>query len=172
MIGFGIMNDRKMSMGEYRMSVNFEEINKETLYIALEIINSNPQYNVMENRSKTRSLKDMEKEFLNPNTISVFIKLDETYIGVIDYMLENPKDSLPWLGLLIIHQDYQGFGFGKQAYEYYESEMRNRGLDKVRIGVLQENTIAQHFWESLGFVYYITSKAQNGSGILCYQKQI
>jgi len=172
MIGFGIMNDRKMSMGEYRMSVNFEEINKETLYIALEIINSNPQYNVMENRSKTRSLKDMEKEFLNPNTISVFIKLDETYIGVIDYMLENPKDSLPWLGLLIIHKDYKGFGFGKQAYEHYESEMRNRGLDKVRIGVLQENTIAQHFWESLGFVYYITSKAQNGSGILCYQKQI
>ncbi|MEH7416276.1 GNAT family N-acetyltransferase [Neobacillus drentensis] len=154
------------------MSIKFEEINNETLYIALEIMNSNPQYNMMENGNKTRSHMDMVMEFMNSNTTSVFIKLDDTYIGVIDYMLENPKDSLPWLGLLIIHQDYQGFGFGKQAYEHYESEMRNRGFDKLRIGVLKENTKGQRFWESLGFVYYITSKAQNGSGILCYQKQI
>ncbi|PLS02758.1 GNAT family N-acetyltransferase [Neobacillus cucumis] len=154
------------------MSISFEELTKETLYIALEIINSNPQYNVMENGNKTRSLAELNKELLNPHTISAFIKLDDTYIGVIDYMLENPKDSLPWLGLLIIHSDYQGFGFGSQAYELYESEIKNRGLDKVRIGVLQENTKAQHFWESLGFVYYITSNAENESGILCYEKQI
>ncbi|MEH7097044.1 GNAT family N-acetyltransferase [Neobacillus vireti] len=154
------------------MSINFEEINKETIYIALEIINSNPQYNEMENREKARSLTDMENEFLNPNTTSEFIKLDDTYIGVIDYMLVNLKDSFPWLGLLIIHKDYQGFGFGKQAYEKFENEMRNRGLDNIRIGILQENTKAQCFWKSLGFVYYITSKAQNGSAILCYQKQI
>ena len=161
-----------MSKGEDGLSMNFEEITKETLYIALEIMNSNPQYNEMENRKKTRSLTDMEKEFLSPNSTSAFIKLDDTYIGVIDYMLVNPKDSFPWLGLLIIHQDYQGFGFGRQGYEHYESEMRNRGLDKVRIGVLHENTKAQRFWESLGFVYYTASYSQNGSGILCYQKQI
>jgi hypothetical protein len=82
--------------------MNFEEITKETLYIALEIMNSNPQFNEMENRKKTRSLTDMEKEFLSPNSTSAFIKLDDTYIGVIDYMLVNPKDSFPWLGLLII----------------------------------------------------------------------
>ncbi|MEH7119282.1 GNAT family N-acetyltransferase [Neobacillus vireti] len=154
------------------MSIKFEEITKETLYIALEMINSNPQYNLMENRNNSRSLTDMEKEFLNPNTTSAFIKLDDTYIGVIDYMLENPKDSFPWLGLLMIHNDYQGFGFGKQAYQHYESIMKKQGLNKVRIGVMQENSIAKHFWESIGFVYYITSKAQNGSGILCYEKQI
>ena len=154
------------------MSIKFEEITKETLYIALEMINSNPQYNLMENKNNSRSLTDMEKEFLNPNTTSAFIKLDDTYIGVIDYMLENPKDSFPWLGLLMIHIDYQGFGFGKQAYQHYESLMKKQGLDKVRIGVMQENTTAKHFWESLGFVYYITFKDQNGSGILCYEKQI
>jgi RimJ/RimL family protein N-acetyltransferase len=171
-MGTDIMYYVKMCKGVCEMSIKFEEINKESLYIALEIINSNPQYNEMENREKTRSLADMEKEFLNPNTTSAFIKLDDTYIGVIDYMLESLKDSFPWLGLLIIHKDYQGFGFGKQAYENYENEMRNRGLDNIRIGILEENTKAQRFWESLGFVYYITSKAQNGSGILCYQKQI
>src|SRR3954468_12535182 len=109
-MGTDIMYYVKMCKGVCEMSIKFEEINKETLYIALEIINSNPQYNEMENRKKTRSLADVEKEFLNPNTTSAFIKLDDTYIGVIDYMLENLKDSFPWLGLLIIHEDYQGFG--------------------------------------------------------------
>src|SRR4051794_30734741 len=108
------------------MSVQFEEITKETLYIALEIINSNPLYNVLENSKDKRELADMEEELLNPVSTSVFIKLDDTYIGVIDYLMENPKDQCPWLGLLIIHGDYQGFGFGTQAYALYESDMRKR----------------------------------------------
>jgi RimJ/RimL family protein N-acetyltransferase len=150
----------------------FEEVKKESLYIALEIINSNPEYNRFENGKEARTLVDMEEEFLNPNTISAFIKLDDTYIGIIDYLLENPKDHYPWLGLLLIHSDYQGYGFGAQSYAVYETEMLKRGRKCVRIGVLTENTKAQHFWESLGFIYYNTATSQNGSGIFCYQKQI
>ena len=121
------------------MSVQFEEITKETLYIALEIINSNPSYNVLENGKEKRELADMEEELLNPVSTSVFIKLDDTYIGIIDYLMENPKDQCPWLGLLIIHGDYQGFGFGTQAYALYESDMRKRGLKRIRLGVIKEN---------------------------------
>lgn len=150
----------------------FEEVKKETLYIALEMINSNPEYNRFENGKEARTLVDMEEEFLNPNTISAFIKLDDTYIGIIDYLLENPKDHYPWLGLLVIHADYQGYGFGSQAVAVYENEMRKRGKKSVRIGVLKENTKAQRFWESLGFVYYNTASAQNGTGILSYEKHI
>jgi ribosomal protein S18 acetylase RimI-like enzyme len=150
----------------------FEEVSKESLYIALEIINSNQEYNRYENGKEARTLADMEEEFLNPKTISSFIKLDDTYIGIIDYLLENPKDLYPWLGLLVIHADYQGYGFGAQALAAYENEMRKRGKNCVRIGVLKENTKAQRFWESLGFVYYNTATAKNGTGILCYEKPI
>ena len=45
--------------------------------------------------------------------------------------MENQKDECPWLGLLIIHGDYQGFGFGTQAYALYESDMK-RGLKRIR----------------------------------------
>lgn len=154
------------------MSMYFEEIKQESLYIALEIINSNPEYNVWENGKKARVFVEIDGEFLNSNSISVFIKLDDTYIGVMDYLLENPKDHFPWLGLLMIHSDYQGYGFGAQAYRLYENEMLNRGMECIRIGVLKENTKAHSFWESLGFVYYKTVTAQNGSRIYCYQKQI
>ena len=154
------------------MSIYFEEVSKETLYIALEMVNSNPEYNVFENGNEVRSLVEVEEEFLNPHSTSAFIKLDDTYIGVIDYLMENPKDHHPWLGLLMIHGDYQGYGFGMQAYSIYENEMLKRGVNKVRIGILSENKKAIRFWESLGFDYYNTVITQNGSGILCYQKQL
>lgn len=154
------------------MSMHFEEITKETLYIALEIINSNSEYNRIENGNEARSLADVEKEFLNTDTTSAFIKLDDTYIGVIDYLMENPKDHFPWLGLLMIHSDYQGYGFGVQAFTIYENEMRKRGVNQVRLGVLSENKMAVRFWESLGFVYYNTVIGHYESGILCYQKQL
>lgn len=152
------------------MSVHFEEITKETLYIALEIINSNPYYNVVENGRDQRGLEEIEEEFLNPVTTSVFIKLDDTYIGVMDYLMENPKDQSPWLGLLMIHGDYQGFGFGTQAYALYESDIRKRGLVRTRIGVIRENVKAKQFWDSLGFLYIKTALSENGKEIFVYEK--
>jgi GNAT superfamily N-acetyltransferase len=154
------------------MSVHFEEITKETLYIALEMINSNPVYNLVENGSALRELLDIEQEFLNPETISVFIKLDDTYIGVMDYLMENPKDQYPWLGLLMIHSDYQGFGFGAQAYELYENEMRNRGLQCVRLAVIKENVKAKQFWGSMGFLNVKAALSENGKEVLVYEKKL
>ncbi|MEH7254124.1 GNAT family N-acetyltransferase [Neobacillus niacini] len=152
--------------------MNFEEITKETLYIALEIINSNPTYNVFEKGNAKRVHADMEEVFLKPITTSVFIKLDDTYIGVMDYLLENPKDQCPWLGLLMIHADYQGFGFGTQAYSLFESEMRERSLGCIRIGVIEENVKAKNFWESLGFLYIKTGLSENGKEIFVYEKKL
>jgi RimJ/RimL family protein N-acetyltransferase len=150
----------------------FEEITKETLYIAQEIVNSNPEYNECENGNVKRSPSEIEGEFLNPKTTSVFVKLDDTYIGVIDYLLENPKDNCPWLGLLMIHRDYQGYGFGQQAYALYENEMQSRGVERVRIGVISENTKAHRFWMKLGFLYIKTAIWENGKEIFCYEKNL
>lgn len=150
----------------------FEEITKETLYIALEIIHSNPEFNMLENGSERRNLSDMEEEFMKPDSISVFVKLDDTYIGVLDYLMENPKDQYPWLGLLMIHGDYQGYGFGSQAYALYENEMRNRGVKHVRIGVLKDNEKAISFWEALGFLYIKTALWKFGKEIFIFEKEI
>lgn len=150
----------------------FEEITKETLYIALEIINSNPEFNVLENGNECRNLSDMEEEFMNPDSISVFVKLDDTYIGVLDYLMENPKDQYPWLGLLMIHGDYQGYGFGSQAFALYENEMRNRGVKNVRIGVLKGNEKARSFWEALGFLYIKSALWKFGKEIFIFEKEI
>ena len=154
------------------MTMSFEEITIETLYIALEIINSNSSYNVLENGERARTLADIEGELMNPNTKSVFIKLDDTYIGLLEYLMDNPKDHYPWLGLLMIHSDYHGYGFGTQAYALYEEIMRERGVERVRIGVLKENGKAHTFWKSLRFHFFKTTVWYNGKEILCYEKEL
>nr|WP_263326202.1 GNAT family N-acetyltransferase [Neobacillus sp. Marseille-Q6967] len=151
--------------------IHFENITKETLYIALEIINSNKDYNLLENGVADRTLAEIEEEFLNNKTNSVFIKLDDTYIGVIDYLMENPKDHSPWLGLLVIHCDYQGYGFGGQAYALYENEMLNQGVKHIRIGIIKENLKAKQFWESNGFLYIRSAIQENGKEIYIYEKK-
>ncbi|OIK10964.1 GNAT family N-acetyltransferase [Bacillus sp. MUM 116] len=154
------------------MSMYFEEITRETLYIALEIINSNPDYNRLENGNVSRTIDDMEIEFLNPQSTSVFIKLDDTYIGILDYLMENPKDHFPWLGLLIIHNDYQGYGFGLQAFQLYENEMIKRGVQIVRIGVIKDNIRAHSFWKALGFTFLKIKHWKNNIEIFCYEKNL
>lgn len=153
------------------MSMHFESISKETLYIALEIINSNPEYNLLENGNSERTLQEAEKDLLNPSTESNFIKLDDTYIGLMDYLEENPNDHFPWLGLLMIHRDYQGYGFGVQAFELYKKKFLKQS-ERVRIGVLKENIKAHSFWKSLGFVSYKTSKSSFEKEIICYEKYL
>lgn len=154
------------------MTISFEEIKKETLFIAHEIVNSNSQYNRIENGNETRTFAEVEKEFFNESKISVFVKLDDTYIGIIDFMEENPNDHYPWLGLLMIHSTYQGYGFGFQAYILYESSLIQQGIGLIRLGVLKGNERAQAFWESVGFHSFKTVTGQNNHEIICYEKRL
>lgn len=149
-----------------------EKIEIDTLNEARAIVNSNKHYNVIENGREDRTLEEMKEEFLNPMTKSFLVKADNHYIGVLDYIDENPKDHYPWLGLLMIHQGYHGKGFGKAAYFLYEEEVRKAGIHAVRLGVLTENRAARGFWESLGFVWYETKPYKEGKEVDCYEKVI
>jgi RimJ/RimL family protein N-acetyltransferase len=153
--------------------VTFEEVTEETLYIADEIVNSNPIYNELENGADKRSQEELRRNLLNPKTISVFIKLEDTYIGILGYLRENPTDHCPWLGILMIHRDYQGYGFGTQAYFLFESIMVEKGVPILRLGVLKGNEAARKFWEGLGFVYYETKKERSSGNIVdCFEKHL
>ncbi|MGN1387786.1 MAG: GNAT family N-acetyltransferase [Bacillus sp. (in: firmicutes)] len=151
--------------------ITLEPMSAETLYIAKEILNSNKAYNMMENGNDTRSDKEVAEEFLHNKSESYFLKADDTYIGIVDFMLNNPKDNTPWIGLFMIHHDYQGYGYGSIAYDNLEQHLKERGLSKLRLGVLQENEGAKHFWEGFGYNFYKTGEA-NGRMVDCYEKNL
>lgn len=149
----------------------FQSITEDLLDIVLEIINSNTHYNILENGVPSRTIEEVKNEFLNQNIESYLIFLENKYIGIIDFLKNNPNDNCPWIGLLMIHREYHCKGYGKMAYNLFEEKLKQQSFSKVRIGILQENKIAKEFWTSLGFKFY-AYKQWKDKTIECFEKQL
>ncbi len=149
--------------------IHFEPMTEKTLYIAKEMMNSNSAYNILENGHPTRSDEEIQKEFNRPKTVSLLIKADDTYIGVVNYMPKNPTDNHTWIGLFLIHGDYHGFGYGTMAYAALEELFHQDEIPTIRLGVLENNTGAKRFWERNGYVSYQVTK-WNNKNVQCYEK--
>lgn len=149
----------------------FEPITEELIEDALDIVNSNSHYNILENGNPLRSKEEVRSEFLNQTTDSFFIKVEDKQIGIIDFLENNPKDNYPWIGLFMIHADYHSLGYGKMSYVSFEDKLKLQNFNNVRIGVLQNNNNAKEFWISLGFEFY-AHKEWEGKIVDCYEKQL
>jgi len=149
----------------------FQPVTEDLLDIALEILNSNTHYNILINGKPLRTKEEARDEFLNPNTESYLIFLENKYIGINDFLKNNPGDNCPWIGLLMIHVEYHSKGYGKMVYNLFEEKLKQRGFTKVRIGVLLENIGAKKFWTSLGFKFY-ANKQWREKTIECFEKRL
>lgn len=151
--------------------IMFQLITEELLDIALEILNSNTHYNILENGNPSRTIEEARNEFLNQNTESYLIFIENKYIGIIDFLKNNPNDNCPWIGLLMIHGEHHSKGYGKMAYNLFEEKLKQQNYNKVRIGILPENIGAKRFWTSLGFKFYAYKQWQEKT-IECFEKQL
>ena len=150
-------------------SITFEQLTEETLYIALEIVNSNSVYNLLVHNKEKKTIEEVKDEFVIKETKTIFVKLDDTYIGLIGFMENHNDDACLWLELLMIHRDYQGYGFGSLAYSLFEQQWAN---NVVRTGVLEENKSAKAFLEKKGFGNFQTVVNENGKEVCCYEKRL
>lgn len=152
--------------------ITFEKISKSLIDVIVEITNSNQNYNLIENGELSRSKEQLLKEYFESANQSdtYFIKLDDTYIGLIDFLELNPRDGFPWLGLLMIHADYQGFGFGTNAFLLFEQELLKKNIHALRLGVLINNHQAKSFWKSQGFNYVENKTSTDGIEVEVYEK--
>ena len=151
--------------------ITFEKISAENLYIVKEMIRSNPDYNELENGKRERTEEEIMDDVFRPETESYLIKADDTYIGWLDYMPENKKDGKPWLGLLMIHGDYQGYGYGTSAYYTFEQLLAADKILCLRLGILDQNEKAIRFWERNGFTAY-GKTTLSGRPVTCYEKHL
>jgi ribosomal protein S18 acetylase RimI-like enzyme len=46
---------------------------------------------------------------------------------------------------------YQGKGFGKQALEVLERELKGKGFEQIKLRVAEDNKRARHLYEATGF---------------------
>ena len=61
------------------------------------------------------------------------------------------RDNLPFLNLIYLNDATQGKGFGKQAMQVWENEMRELGYKTV-MTYTQVDEEAQYFYRKLGYV--------------------
>ncbi len=126
--------------------ITFERVTEETLYIAKEMIASNSLYFEKEyGESKNKKL-----ELLTLNESNFLIKVEDTYIGLTAYR-EQKEKQLVSINLLIIHADYQGFGYGTTAYWELEDLFIKQGYKKITLSVRSDDNRVKLFWERNGY---------------------
>ena len=146
--------------------ITFEQINEKNLYIAREMINSNASYYQNRNNKERDPVDELISLVSNPN--AYLVKVDDTYIGIISYKLHE-KERLASLDLLMIHADYQGFGYGTTVYYELEDVLSKLGYTYIKLHVYSENKRAEQFWERNGFTLLSSSQ---GEEITYYKKQL
>ncbi len=79
----------------------------------------------------------------------VYVLCDEKKIvGVLRYSLF--WQSIPFLDLLYIDEDYRGKGYGSQMMAYWESVMERMEYQYVMLSTQKDET-AKYFYEKLGY---------------------
>ena len=95
-------------------------------------------------------VKEMFKSHsLGEKKVQYCVKVDDTYIGVIDYSVQEERAVL---SQLIIHFDYQGYGYGTNTYFTFEEMMKQRNVKEIKKRAQKKITEkAKSFIESFCF---------------------
>jgi len=152
--------------------IEFQPVTQEKFDLLKKIVNSNQEYNTLSDGHSNLTDEEIREMYESSNSqgaIMNFVMDGWRPVGVIDFLMENPSDKMPWLGLLMIDSDYQGQGYAVEALKKYENLMRDQGKEKVRLGVIKENVHALKFWANRGFTFY-EEKLGDKWTVLCFEK--
>jgi RimJ/RimL family protein N-acetyltransferase len=84
----------------------------------LDIINSNHFFNLISNGKEELTPEDLISEINDSTKIGAeryLIKIEEKFVGIVEFLMRNPNDEFPWLGLLVIKKEFHNQGYAAQA---------------------------------------------------------
>lgn len=84
--------------------------------------------------------RDLWLSELDParHTAGLFEREGGTCVGVLDWVEEGPNDSLPWVGLVMVHAGHARRGYGREALTGLIEHGRAAGWTCVRAAALAE----------------------------------
>lgn len=74
-------------------------------------------------------------------------------MGLLGLYTGYPKADVAYVGELFLSPQFQGVGFGREAYLSLEALLRPGPMTRVRVGVGLRNWNALRFWIRLGFTH-------------------
>jgi RimJ/RimL family protein N-acetyltransferase len=140
----------------------FREVEADDLPELLPVYLSNPAFVAMNEGSRGESgyfdlemfQRDWWVQRMMPGShwLGIYLTATGEAVGQANCLEENPSDSYPWFGLLMITASQQRRGLGSEAFACLAAHFRaDYGWSALRLGVRPENTPALAFWRHLGF---------------------
>jgi RimJ/RimL family protein N-acetyltransferase/diadenosine tetraphosphate (Ap4A) HIT family hydrolase len=73
-------------------------------------------------------------------------------VGALDVYRHYPAPKRAWLGLLLLHPEFRGYGLGGEMISWVLSWARQQGCERVRVAVAEDNQRALDVLNRLGFL--------------------
>ncbi|MNN15761.1 Acetyltransferase (GNAT) family protein [compost metagenome] len=160
-------------MNEY--NIQFVSSSMDLIDMEVEIVNSNKEYNVLAKDKPVLSKEEVLQEIDEAYEVGAerfVIKEDNSFIGISEILMLNPKDGYPWIGLLMIKKDLHHKGYGTDVVREILAMLKAREVSAVRLGVLIDNEQGHRFWTKQGF-HAIAKKISNEhKEVIVYEKEI
>ena len=93
-------------------------------------------------------------------------------IGMGDMLTPHPRGNWAALGLLIMHREWQGRGFGREAAEAIESMLAAERWPELELVVLQNRPRSRRFWERCGYRYLRDSINETQEPVWVFRKSL
>lgn len=138
------------------------------------ILNSDPFYNLIVNDKEILSMEEIMaeiKESLELGVERYLIKEEKEYVGILEVLMVNPNDGYTWLSLLEIKKEHQSKGYGYKALNLFYEMMKERQVEKFRLGVISGNEPGHRFWQRQG-MRPVKFTMKNNKEIVVYEKKI
>jgi serine/threonine-protein kinase len=75
------------------------------------------------------------------------------------------KNSMAWVSMLAVHEEYQRQGVGSFVVRFAEDFVRSKGFKMLGIHTTVDNTAAQKFYKKLGYHIHEEGECTTGDGV-------
>ena len=142
--------------------LELEPITADCVDDIVSVVRSNPTFLTLQRGSGERAQRfdrevlkrDISRADADPDLRHLVVLLRETreLVGWAELLVDHRRDRVPWVGLLELHANQQGRGFGREAAHAFLDWARRSGATALRLGVDDGNDSAMGFWNHLGFM--------------------
>lgn len=148
-----ILKELRSRLSEYRIEI----ISENNIDDVLDLMLSNKYfYSKTQEHDVTREecLDDINAlppnvEYANKTHVAFYDK--EKCIAVVDFIEGFPKDSIGYLGLLMLHESVHRKGIGEKILASIFEVAKEKGFKDIELGCYESNERGYMFWSKMGF---------------------
>ncbi|MGG1660448.1 N-acetyltransferase family protein [Brevibacillus sp. NRS-1366] len=137
------------------------------------VYNSNPDYMEYANGQRQVTiqtvLEDHEENLSFADSYAFCLReaTGGAIVGIAQFILCNPRDGHPWLGLIMLHSRYQKKGYAKEFLDHLIRWYQENGYHCLHLGVLAKNQRVVPFYEKYGFRVYEERETEKLGRVIC-----